>query len=176
MADTPPATALTDQLPATVPAVAVVEARPSASVTAVVTESAPPVPADTAKLTAVLDRGAPVASVTLTVSGANVAPTGSDWLSPLTAAMAAGVLAAATVTGLPETAAVTVHDPGAALAVAVVEATPEELVVASAGEREPPAAVAVPLKVTILPGTAFPNRSATLTASGLAKAAPTSVD
>jgi hypothetical protein len=76
----------------------------------------------------------------------------------------------------PSTDAVAVHAPATWLAVALVEATPEAFVVADVGESEPPAPRAGPVKVTAFPETAFPNRSVTVSASGVVKVAPTWMD
>jgi hypothetical protein len=78
---------------------------------------------------------------------------------------------------IPGPEALAVHVPVTSLAAALVEATPEALVVTDVAESMPPApGPDETAKTTAVPGTGLPNASATVTLRGLRKAVPTCAD
>jgi hypothetical protein len=164
-------------VPATVPSVPVALAWPFAAVVAEVGVIEPS-PLVTAKVTVTPETGFPYWSFTCTTKGAlSGVQIVVVWPSPDTATSVSAAPAfpvAVNVCGEPlkePDVAVKVFVPAAVPSFPVALASPLELVVAEVGEIEPPPLATA--KVTLVPETAFPYESLTLTTNGELSAVPT---
>ena len=177
--DSVPEDAVTVLIPAELPKVSELDARPRIFVVVLVAVKVPP-PETTAKVTFTPETGFPPESVTLTTNGRGSSrPMMPVWPDPLDMTNVVGVgelttPVAVNVTGLPAKVpelAVTAFVPAADPKVRMLEARPRLLVVATDAVNDPPPETT--LKLTLTPDTALPLASVTLTTNGLDSCCPT---